>query len=237
MDSKYLSIYNEILNKIENDIFKPYEKLPSESELMKYYNVSRDTIRKSLNLLEQNGYIQKSKGKGSFVLDVNKFDFPVSGVTSFKELTKKTNMNFKTYVEKLEALSDDKTLIKKLGISNDEEGWNLIRVREIDGEKVILDKDYLNKKYVPSLTKEVCEDSIYNYIENELGLKISFAKKEITVKHASEEDKKYLDMKGYDMIVIVKSYTYLDNAVLFQYTESRHRPDKFRFVDFARRVN
>ncbi|EPS54521.1 trehalose operon repressor, partial [Clostridium botulinum Af84] len=58
-----------------------------ENEMMKEYNVSRDTIRKALNLLESNGYIQKVKGKGSFVLDINKFDFPVSGLTSFKELS------------------------------------------------------------------------------------------------------------------------------------------------------
>ena len=64
---------------------------------------------------------------------------------------------------------------------------------------------------------------------------IAYAKKEITVQNASEEDKKYLDMKGFDMIVVVKSYTYLDDTSLFQYTESRHRPDKFVFVDFARR--
>ena len=51
----------------------------------------------------------------------------------------------------------------------------------------------------------------------------------------SKEDKEYLDLEDFDMIVVVKSYTYLDDASLFQYTESRHRPDKFRFVDFARR--
>ena len=28
-----------------------------------------------------------------------------------------------------------------------------------------------------------------------------------------------------------ESYTYLEDATLFQYTESKHRPDKFRFVD------
>ena len=53
---------------------------------MKEYDVSRDTVRKSLNVLEQNGYIQKTKGKRCFVLDINKFDFPVSGVVSFKEI-------------------------------------------------------------------------------------------------------------------------------------------------------
>lgn len=42
-------------------------------------------------------------------------------------------------------------------------------------------------------------------------------------------------MDGFDLLVCVKSYTYLEDATLFQYTESKHRPDKFRFVEFARR--
>lgn len=59
--------------------------------------------------------------------------------------------------------------------------------------------------------------------------------KEITVHMAADEDYRLLDMGRYDMVVVVKSYTYLEDSTLFQYTESRHRPDKFKFVDFARR--
>ncbi len=84
-----MKIYNELVKTIEEEEISPGgEKLPSESELMERYGVSRDTIRKSLDLLEENGYIQKAKGKGSFVLDINKFDFPVSGIVSFKEISK-----------------------------------------------------------------------------------------------------------------------------------------------------
>ena len=50
------------------------------------YSVSRETVRKALNLLKNAGYIQKKQGKGSIVLDLNRFDFPISGLTSFKEL-------------------------------------------------------------------------------------------------------------------------------------------------------
>ena len=69
-----------------------------------------------------------------------------------------------------------------------------------------------------------------------IHFKVSFAKKEIVVVPASEEEKRLLDMHEYDLLVCVKSYTYLEDATLFQYTESKHRPDKFRFVDFARRT-
>ncbi|MCG8538854.1 MAG: GntR family transcriptional regulator, partial [Clostridia bacterium] len=65
MNSKYLRIYNEIVTAIENGKLKSGTKLSSENELMNQYNVSRDTIRKALNLLAQNGYIQKVRGKGS----------------------------------------------------------------------------------------------------------------------------------------------------------------------------
>lgn len=235
MNTKYLRIYNDIVGKIENGIYDINDKLPSEHILMKEYNVSRDTIRKSLNILEQNGYIQKTKGKGSFVLDINKFNFPVSGVVSFKELTNKMGNDSKTKVESLQCIFPRSSLARSLELNPEDKVWEVIRARTLDGEKIILDKDYVAQKFVENLTEEICEDSLYNYIENGLGLKIAYSKKEITVQMVTEEDKKYLDMKNFEMIVVVKSYTYLDDTSLFQYTESRHRPDKFVFVDFARR--
>lgn len=235
MDVKYVNIYNEVISRIENGKFGEKAKLPSENEMIQEYNVSRDTIRKALNLLEQNGYIQKIRGKGSFILDVNKFNFPVSGLTSFKELAQKMNVECRTLLKELGRIPVDHFIKAQLGLSDGDEVWKVIRVREIDGKKIILDKDFFDTKHVPLLTKEVCEDSIYEYLENQVGLKISFAKKEVTVQQASAEDKKYLDLQKNNMIVVVKNYIYLEDMSLFQYTESRHMPDKFKFEGFARR--
>jgi GntR family trehalose operon transcriptional repressor len=110
-----------------------------------------------------------------------------------------------------------------------------LRARKIHGERVILDRAYFKKDFVNNLTKEVCESSIYEYLENDLGLKISYAKKEITVEKCTKEDRMYLDLGDYDTVVVVRNYCFLEDTSQFEYTESRHRPDKFRFVDFARR--
>lgn len=107
---------------------------------MAMYNVSRDTVRKSLNLLEQNGYIIKSKGKGSFVLDINKFDFPVSGVVSFKELSKNINLQAETIVEKLNIIVGAHKVKSKLNCNSTDEAWEIYRVRKIGKERIILDK-------------------------------------------------------------------------------------------------
>ncbi|MHC1684223.1 MAG: trehalose operon repressor [Clostridiaceae bacterium] len=235
MKAKYINIYDEITDKIKNKEYEPSSKLPSENDFMAMYDVSRDTIRKALTLLEQNGFIHKVKGKGSIVLDVNKFDFPVSGLISYKELVEKMGLKSETILEKFELLKGDRYLNKILNTSGKDGIWKIVRARKINGEKVILDKDYINRKYVANLTEEICRDSIYEYIEGELGIEIGFAKKEITVEMPSEEDCEYLDLRDNDMIVVVKSFVYLSDASLFQYTESRHRPDRFRFIDFARR--
>lgn len=235
MESKYKKLYNILLDKIEKKELKPGSKLPPEGELMALYNVSRDTVRKSLNLLVQDGYIQKSRGKATVILDKSKFNFPVSEIASFKEIYKNSSSNIKTYVENLEIIKGNPKIMKCLQMKQEEEAFFLIRVREIDGEKIIIDKDYFSRKIVPNLPLRAAQNSVYEYLETEIGLNIGFAMKEITVHSKTEEDEQLLDMKNYDMVVVVKSYTYLENSTLFQYTESRHRPDKFKFVDFARR--
>lgn len=233
--NKYISIYQKIVESIKSGVHPVDSILPSENELADTFNTSRETIRKALNLLSQNGYIQKIRGKGSVVLDFKKFDFPVSGLVSFKELAEKMGEKPSTTVHELSLVHPEDEIKTPMKLTDKCLVWQVVRTRAFGDEKVILDKDYLDYEYVPSLTKEICEDSIYAYVEGELGLKISFAKKEITVEEPTEEDRELLDLEGFSNVVVIKNFVYLDDASLFQYTESRHRPDKFRFVDFARR--
>ena len=236
MQKKYLTIYDDLVKKIQTNVWSESTLLPSENELTMMYETSRETIRKALNLLSQNGYIHKIRGKGSVVIDRNKFDFPVSGISSFKELAESLELNSETVVERLDYVKKDHPVRSKLGVSGRDQVWQVDRIRKIDVEKVILDKDYFNEKHVPMPAKEVCEDSIYDYVERELGLTIGFAKKEIVVEEPTDEDRELLDLTGFTNVVVIKSLVYLADTSLFQCTESRHRPDKFRFVDFARRV-
>lgn len=235
MQSKYKAIYSEYVDKVESGILAPGAYLPSEGKMMEEYNASRDTIRKAMTLLEQNNYILKRRGKESIVVDRGKYDFPLSQITSFSELAKSKNLNFETIVEDLSILVDDESIMEKMNASEEEEIYRVSRVRKIDDERVILDKDYFKRRYVPKLTKEICKNSIYEYIEKDLKLKIGVAKKIVTVKRATREDKMLLDLHDDEYIAVVTSYTNLDNGELFQYTESRHRIDKFQFIEYAKR--
>jgi GntR family trehalose operon transcriptional repressor len=236
MKTKAQQIYEELAAAIERGTYKPNSKLPSEHDLMEKYNVSRGTIRKALEMLSQTGYVQRLQGKGSIVLDVGRYNFPVTGLVSFKEMSQRMHSSVRTIVNELTVIRPDRFIQDQLNVNTEDEVWKVVRTREIQGEKIILDVDYFNRAYVPFLTKEICENSIYDYLENDVKLAIGFAKKEIVVEEASAQDQSLLDLQHHSHVVVVRNHVYLEDVTLFQYTESRHRPDKFQFVDFARRL-
>lgn len=68
---KYQQIADDIRLKILGGIYVENEMLPSEKKLGEKYGASRLTIRNTLNLLENEGYIYTKAGKGSFVKTVS----------------------------------------------------------------------------------------------------------------------------------------------------------------------
>ncbi|MBQ7785809.1 MAG: GntR family transcriptional regulator [Clostridia bacterium] len=63
----YRKIYLDLKEKIQDQVYLPGAKLPYERELCELYGVKRVTIRKSLEMLAQEGLISKHMGLGSFV--------------------------------------------------------------------------------------------------------------------------------------------------------------------------
>lgn len=67
MIPKYLVLMEQLTADIENGVYEDGEKLPAENELAKTSNISRQTVRQALSLLERKGLIEKHHGSGSFV--------------------------------------------------------------------------------------------------------------------------------------------------------------------------
>lgn len=233
--SKYETIYNAIIKQIEGGKLKEGDKIPSETELMAQFDASRGTVRKAVDLLQERGYVQKIHGKGVFVLRKKNIEFRLGGIVSFKEEYERLNRDIVTKVVEMQKLSADKAVAKLLNVKRKTKVDLIKRVRNIDGENVILDVNYFVSDIIPDLTEETVQASVYQYIEQTLRLQISYAHRVIEAQPCTEEDRKYLDLNGTDYVIVVKNYTHLYDGRQFEYTESRHRLDKFYFSDVARR--
>lgn len=69
---KYETVKQTLRNEIIDGKYQINAKLPTESELMKRFNVSRYTIRRAVGDLENGHYIYRIQGGGMFVQDWKK---------------------------------------------------------------------------------------------------------------------------------------------------------------------
>ncbi|GFH40760.1 trehalose operon repressor [Pseudolactococcus insecticola] len=233
---KYEVIFQYLEQKILAGEYAAGDILPSENELTALLDTSRATVRRALVELENRGMIQKQRGRGSIVIKSDKLDFPISGLTSYKELVSALHFESLTDVVRFDKVEVDQKLADLTLLELGSMAWCIVRRRQIDGKFLVLDTDYIKFDVAPFLTAEIAQDSIYQYLEHDLNIDISFAQKEITIDFVSSYDAELLDLEEHDRhVVSVKSHVYLNDASVFQYTESRHQVDKFRFTEFARR--
>ncbi|TCN21156.1 GntR family transcriptional regulator [Mesobacillus foraminis] len=96
---KYLQIKNEILTWINaNSLYITNGLLPPEMWIAKNFNVSRQTVRQALGILEREGYVTRHKGKGTFVRTMKKSDEPDSKTIALVT-TNLSNHNFPSIIK------------------------------------------------------------------------------------------------------------------------------------------
>src|SRR5699024_5190912 len=66
----YIAIFEKMKSQIETGVYSYGDILPTEKELCIIYHASRVTIRKSLELLTINNYINTVQGSGSYIIYV-----------------------------------------------------------------------------------------------------------------------------------------------------------------------
>ena len=64
---QYRRLYEQLRKLIEDGTFRQGDLLPSENELCAAHHLTRPTVRKALDMLVNEGFIQRKQGKGSIV--------------------------------------------------------------------------------------------------------------------------------------------------------------------------
>lgn len=67
--AKFIALSESIIEKIRQGDLQPGDQIPSENELIKTFNISNTTARKTLLEIESKGWARRIKGKGTYVLN------------------------------------------------------------------------------------------------------------------------------------------------------------------------
>jgi GntR family trehalose operon transcriptional repressor len=191
---KYLQIYRDLLSDIRSKKYQGGDLLPSDTKLVIQYQVSRETVRRAVKLLFDEGYIQTIRGKGSIVLNSNRVTFPFSRIESYKELVANNHLHSENDILQM---TDHVDVPKNLLFGAPSLKSQLIVHRRIvDQVPTIVDYDYINEQVAADIPKQAALNSLFHYFEHDLGLKINYAIKHITVESADYDDLKYLGIKS-----------------------------------------
>ncbi len=233
----YETIYKDLKQKIETDVFAYQELLPSENTLIRTYDCSRNTLRRAVSRLVADGYVQTMQGKGvrNIYQPVSQTAFTIGEIETFRESAARNGHRSFTRVLLFTEFAISEKQSRYTGFPVGAEIYYIQRLHYLDEMPLILNHNYFLKEAVPGLTKEIAENSIYQYLENTLHMTIVNSKRIMTVEKMTQIDEKYLKMNAedYNCMAVVSSQTYNSDGVMFEYTQSRHRPDYFRFYDNA----
>ena len=77
---KYLQLRDILKRYFRDEQYEAHQRIPSEGELMTRFEVSRNTVRRALEELVQEGMIYKKKGSGSFFAEAPVHSQPASNL-------------------------------------------------------------------------------------------------------------------------------------------------------------
>lgn len=190
----YLQLKNKIKREIRTGVLKAGDKLPSEAQLQKMYDVSRVTVRNAMEELTVEGYIIKVQGKGSFVAQSDMLRLPI-GVTSFTEDAKMQGVELTSKVIKAE-IEDITTDFDRAFFGEKAEGKIFVvkRVRIADGVPVAVEENHFYAS-LASLKEENLEGSLYEILMNKYHLvPVNKSRRSIKIVFADENVAEYLDL-------------------------------------------
>lgn len=90
----YLQLANLLRRQIADGVFRPGDQLPSEAQLCHRYEISPMTVRRSINLLADQGVVNTAQGRGTFVkaLELSTASFDLQGLQDLFNQDQESNV-------------------------------------------------------------------------------------------------------------------------------------------------
>jgi len=229
-----INVYEELQKRILSGDYNIKMRLPTEEMLIKEFDTSRYSVRKAIEQLVDDGLVYSVKGKGVVVLEntlqSQKLNLNLGKIDNLQALNTNQILNRKTTIASFKLIIVNEKISKKTLFPIGTPIYLIKRIRNVNNENLALDINYFNAQLIPDLTKEIAAGSIYQYIKDNLQMKIAVVKRQLRIEPASESDYKYLSLKDSNCVGNMISLAFNDDGKQFEYTESHFIPDNFVFT-------
>jgi len=217
--------YKTVEEKIEKDIrdgrFKSTNKLPTEDDLIKIFKVSRNTIRKAIDVLTHRGFVIPVQGSGMFLRDVSS-----EGAINLEDFHGLTHMfpnsKIETQLIEFKESSADEKLATIMRCEVGSPLYYVKRLRLVDGLPYVVEISYFNKEIVPYLNREIITTSIYGFITSDPKKQIGYVDRIIRADVISDEDAMLLGVSKNSPALVLENKAMLRDGRMLDYSLNIH---------------
>ncbi|MCG3161531.1 MAG: HTH-type transcriptional repressor YvoA [Acidobacteria bacterium] len=235
----YYQLENLLREKILSGAFGAGDRLPTESDLIRDYGVSRITVRQALAALAEEGLIERRQGRGTFAAERRAQRRPFESAIHFTgSLDELIDMALDTPIRVLETtrIEADQREAELLGLQAGEPVYRFKRLRLREDNPFSLIVNYLPAEIGARITdEELSSSSLLRLLETKLGAPLHSAKQQIMADLADPHVAGLLDVRVGAPLLSIERAVYTEEGRPVEYAHALYRSDCYNYTIYLTR--
>jgi GntR family transcriptional regulator len=233
----YDQIERNLRDLIINGKLNPGEMMPSEWELVELYGVSRLTVRRALDDLVRQNWLERKHGVGTFVRQPTTASISASKL-SFTEQMRSIGRKPSSKLISQKTSRATTKIARLLRIQETEPIIEITRVRLADDEPILLETSCLSLERFPSLSNYTWteNESLYQILSEEYGVNVTGLDHTLKPVLLTETEAYYLQTKVGTPAILSEIVALTKSGTPVEYVWSVSNGDKSEFYFHFQRI-
>ena len=227
---KYFQISREIISLIQRGSLSPGQPVPSENDIIEKYRVSNTTARKALLELEKEGWVNRVKGKGTFVRDYT-IVRAINRIFGFTKNMLEAGRKPSTELTGFHLRNADHTqTINGRAFTLKGPFCEIERIRYADGIPMMSETRYISLGLCPDIHKRNLEQSLYGIFERDYGIHLTEINQMLSAVVLEGEALKQFQLGKPVPAFRVEGVSFCGKDLIIEMEDSVYRGDMYRFA-------
>jgi len=224
------SLAQELRARIRAGEWRPGERMPSEPELARRRTVSRSSMRAAIAMLEEDGYVSRRHGSGTYVTHRPALPNDLGRNFGVSSLIASTGLQPGTVEESAGAVPAPAAVAEALGVAEGELVSSLRRVRTADGRRVVDATDWCRiEDLALERLPELGGGSVYAALAAR-GLTVEHGVAHLTPWNADGEVARRLAVPSGTLLLTIDQIDRTSEGVAVLVSREHHLADAFTFT-------
>jgi GntR family transcriptional regulator len=230
----YLQIADNLIKNIKDGTWEIGATVPSEHQLMKQFQISRNTARDALNEIEQHGYIYRVPGKGSFVASI-RLDQHYNFLNGFSQDVAALGMTPSHTIFEIKTVKATPFVAAKLQIAPGSNVLYMHRLLLADDLPYIVVRSYLTSQWLEINGIEISAEllghgSFYEYLDKKYNIVFNSAVNTLRAGAANAEDAEILRIPPGHPVLLSERISRTDDNIPRELTLGVGHPDRHQWT-------